>query len=93
MSLENFEGPSVTFKSSGALYTVQVNIFCEVVHRMLADDQWSQALKICRRCQVKSLNSARILGEIPFDRFEVCFLKSKICCEFSKDFEILFYLL
>lgn len=69
VTLENFEGPSVTFKSSGALYTVQVNIFCEVMHRMLAEDQWSQALKICRRCQVKS---PRILG----DKRRLTFTKS-----------------
>lgn len=51
VSLDNFEGSLITFKSAGALFTVQCNLICGVLHRLLVDDQWLQALQICRRCQ------------------------------------------
>ena len=49
--LENFEGSIVTFKSSGALYPIQVNLLCETLHKLLNDELWARALKLCRRIQ------------------------------------------
>lgn len=51
--LENFEGSIITFKSSGTLYPIQVNLFCEILHKLLNDDLWAKALTLCRRVQVK----------------------------------------
>lgn len=50
--LESFEGSIITFKGSGALYPMQVNILCEMLHRLIYDDSWSKALALCRRTQV-----------------------------------------
>lgn len=50
--LENFEGSIVTFKSSGALYPIQVNLLCESLHKLINDDLWTKALTLCRRIQV-----------------------------------------
>ncbi|XP_031630866.1 intraflagellar transport protein 80 homolog isoform X2 [Contarinia nasturtii] len=49
--LENFEGNIVTLKSSGALYPIQVHLFCETLHKLLNDDLWVKALSLCRRIQ------------------------------------------
>lgn len=38
--LENFEGSIVTFKSSGALYPIQVNLLCETLHKLLYEHLW-----------------------------------------------------
>lgn len=54
--LENFEGSIVTFKSSGALYPIQVNLLCETLHKLINDDVWTKALNLCRRIQVFSIN-------------------------------------
>lgn len=50
--LENFEGSVITFKSAGTLYPIQVNLFCEILHKLLNDDLWAKALTLCRRVQV-----------------------------------------
>lgn len=50
--LDNFEGSIVTFKSSGALYPIQVNLLCESLHKLLNEGLWSKALALCRRIQV-----------------------------------------
>lgn len=50
--LENFEGSIVTFKSSGVLYPIQVNMLCEALHKLINDDLWTKALALCRRMQV-----------------------------------------
>lgn len=52
--LEYFEGSIITFKSSGTLYPIQVNLFCEILHKLLNDDLWAKALTLCRRVQVNS---------------------------------------
>lgn len=49
--LESFEGSIVTFKSSGTSYPIQVNLLCEILHKILNDDLWTKALTICRRVQ------------------------------------------
>lgn len=51
--LENFEGSIVTFKSSGVLYPIQVNLLCEALHKLINDDLWTKALSLCRRMQVQ----------------------------------------
>ena len=51
VALEMFEGNCVTFKGSGTLFTIQVNLYCEILHRLLANDHWYQALRVCRQCQ------------------------------------------
>lgn len=51
--LENFEGSIVTFKCSGVLYPIQVNLLCEALHKLVIDDFWNKALALCRRMQVR----------------------------------------
>ncbi|CAD7079958.1 unnamed protein product [Hermetia illucens] len=51
IALESFVGPFITIKSSGTLYTVNANIYCEIMHRMIIEGQWNKALKICRLAQ------------------------------------------
>ncbi|XP_067623004.1 intraflagellar transport protein 80 homolog isoform X2 [Eurosta solidaginis] len=51
ISLESFEDAIVTFRCAGARLPVNVNIYCEILHRTLMDGQWQQALKICRLAQ------------------------------------------
>lgn len=43
----------MTFKSSGALYPIQVNLLCESLHKLINDDLWTKALTLCRRIQVQ----------------------------------------
>lgn len=52
VSLVSFEGAVVRFGSNGITYAVQVNVYCDAVHRLLAEDRWQQALQVCRRSQV-----------------------------------------
>lgn len=33
------------------MYTVNANIYCEIMHRMIIEGQWNKALKICRLAQ------------------------------------------
>ncbi|XP_017489923.1 PREDICTED: intraflagellar transport protein 80 homolog [Rhagoletis zephyria] len=51
ITLETFEDAIVTFRCAGALLPVNVNIYCEILHRTLMEGQWQQALKICRLAQ------------------------------------------
>lgn len=55
MILDNFEGTIITFKSAGTLYPIQVNVFCEIIHKLINDDLWSKALTLCRRVQDRVL--------------------------------------
>ncbi|XP_017043901.1 intraflagellar transport protein 80 homolog [Drosophila ficusphila] len=55
VSIESFEDAVVTFRSAGALLPVNVNMYCEILHRALLEGQWQQALKICRMGQHSSL--------------------------------------
>lgn len=49
--MESFEDAIVTFRCAGALLPINVNIYCEILHRTLMEGQWQQALKICRLVQ------------------------------------------
>ncbi|XP_069962374.1 intraflagellar transport protein 80 homolog [Bactrocera oleae] len=51
ITLESFEDAIVTFRCAGALLPINVNIYCEILHRTLMEGQWQQALKICRLVQ------------------------------------------
>lgn len=51
VSIESFEGSNITFVSSGVKYTVSVKIYCEALHKCVADGMWRQALQICRRAK------------------------------------------
>ncbi|XP_004524855.1 intraflagellar transport protein 80 homolog [Ceratitis capitata] len=51
ITLESFEDAIVTFRCAGALLPVNVNIYCEILHRTLMEGQWQQALRICRLAQ------------------------------------------
>ncbi|EDV54504.1 intraflagellar transport protein 80 homolog [Drosophila erecta] len=55
ITIESFEDSVLTFRSAGALLPVNVNMYCEILHRALAEGQWQQALKICRMGQHSSL--------------------------------------
>ncbi|XP_041674666.1 intraflagellar transport protein 80 homolog [Drosophila eugracilis] len=55
ISIDSFEDAVVTFRSAGALLPVNVNMYCEILHRALLEGQWQQALKICRVGQHASL--------------------------------------
>lgn len=49
--IETFEDAIITFRCSGALLPVNVNMYCEILHRTLIESQWQQALKLCRMSQ------------------------------------------
>ncbi|XP_052871206.1 intraflagellar transport protein 80 homolog [Anopheles cruzii] len=51
ITLENFEGASVTFRSSGAIFTVSVKTYCVILHKLFAENQWERSLKLCRLVQ------------------------------------------
>ncbi|XP_055918653.1 intraflagellar transport protein 80 homolog [Eupeodes corollae] len=51
ITIESFEDAIISFCSSGALLSINVNIYCEILHRTLMDGQWQQGLKICRLAQ------------------------------------------
>lgn len=57
IALDNFERSIITFRCSGAVYSVQIDVYCDAVHRLLADGMWMQALKVCRKAKVKNLIS------------------------------------
>lgn len=52
ITLENFEGPIITFKGTGTTFPVHIISYCEMLHRLLNDDNWTQALRLCRRANV-----------------------------------------
>lgn len=76
MVLESFEGSIITFRGSGELYPMQVNILCEILHRLIYDDSWSKALTLCRRTQViqpdYKQEYARISVLNDFEYFTMC---------------------
>uniref|UniRef100_A0A182IK28 Uncharacterized protein n=2 Tax=Anopheles atroparvus TaxID=41427 RepID=A0A182IK28_ANOAO len=51
ITLENFEGANVTFRSSGAIFTVSVKTYCVMLHKLFSENQWERALKLCRLVQ------------------------------------------
>ena len=51
ISLENFEGGNITFRSSGAIFTIAVKMYCVMLHKLFADNSWEKALKLCRMVQ------------------------------------------
>ncbi|XP_021700852.1 intraflagellar transport protein 80 homolog [Aedes aegypti] len=51
ITLENFEGANVTFRSSGAIFTVSVKAYCVILHKLFVDNSWERALKLCRLVQ------------------------------------------
>lgn len=51
--LENFEGSIVTFRGAGTIYPVHIITYCEMLHRLLNEDNWTQALRMCRRANVR----------------------------------------
>lgn len=55
VAIDSFEDAVITFRCAGALLPVNVNIYCEVLHRTLQEGQWQQALRICRLAQHTSL--------------------------------------
>lgn len=55
MTIDSFEDAIITFRCAGSLLPVNVNIYCEVLHRTLQESQWQQALRICRLAQHTSL--------------------------------------
>lgn len=75
--LENFEGPIITFKSAGTLYPIQVNLFCEILHKLLNDDLWAKALTLCRRVQV-NLNGNHAL-RLAFSKAKYVFYRIQCC--------------
>lgn len=52
ITLENFEGPIIIFKGTGTTFPVHIISYCEMLHRLLNDDNWTQALRLCRRANV-----------------------------------------
>lgn len=56
VALVSFEGSVVRFGCNGITYAVQVNVYCDAVHRLLAEERWQQALQVCRRSQVSDWN-------------------------------------
>lgn len=46
--IRSFEDHIITFQCSSALVHATVNIYGEMLHRMLNSEQWTQAIRICR---------------------------------------------
>ncbi|XP_055685320.1 intraflagellar transport protein 80 homolog [Lutzomyia longipalpis] len=55
VTLESFEGCQIGLKSSGALFTISVKIYCNLLHKFVQDSLWSQAIKVCRLGQTPVL--------------------------------------
>jgi intraflagellar transport protein 80 len=51
ISLVNFDGLTITFCASGANFTITTKIYCILIHKLVSDNQWEKALKICRMGQ------------------------------------------
>jgi intraflagellar transport protein 80 len=51
ITLVNFDGLLITFCASGANFTVSSKIYCILIHKLVAENQWPKALKICRMAQ------------------------------------------
>lgn len=48
VSIESFEGSYITFRSSGAAFTISIKPYFEALHRFVNDGMWKKALQICR---------------------------------------------
>jgi len=51
ISLVNFDGFTITFCASGANFTITAKIYCILIHKLVSENQWEKALKICRMGQ------------------------------------------
>lgn len=51
ISLVNFDGLAITLCASGSNYTVATKIYCILIHKLVSENQWEKALKICRMGQ------------------------------------------
>jgi intraflagellar transport protein 80 len=51
ISLVNFDGLTITFCASGSNFTVTAKIYCILIHKLVKENQWEKALKICRMGQ------------------------------------------
>lgn len=51
ISLVNFDGLAITLCASGSNFTVATKIYCILIHKLVAENQWEKALKICRMGQ------------------------------------------
>lgn len=48
ISLVNFDGLTITLCASGSNFTVTAKIYCILIHKLVVENQWEKALKICR---------------------------------------------
>lgn len=51
ISLVNFDGLTITLCASGSNFTVATKIYCILIHKLVNENQWEKALKICRMGQ------------------------------------------
>lgn len=51
ISLVNFDGLTITLCASGSNFTVTAKIYCILIHKLVSENQWEKALKICRMGQ------------------------------------------
>lgn len=51
ISLVNFDGLTITLCASGSNFTVTAKIYCILIHKLVVENQWEKALKICRMGQ------------------------------------------
>lgn len=51
ISLVSFDGLTITFCASGTRFTVTAKIYCILMHKLVMENQWDKALKICRMGQ------------------------------------------
>lgn len=51
ITLVNFDGFTITFCASGANFTITAKIYCILIHKLVSENQWEKALKICRMGQ------------------------------------------
>ncbi|KAG4070781.1 hypothetical protein HA402_011007 [Bradysia odoriphaga] len=71
ITLDNFEKSIITFRCSGAVYSVQIDVYCDAVHRLLADGMWMQALKVCRKAKNKTLWVTLAAISLKYDQLEI----------------------
>jgi intraflagellar transport protein 80 len=51
ISLVSFDGLTITLCASGSNFTVSAKIYCILIHKLVSENQWEKALKICRMGQ------------------------------------------
>lgn len=51
ISLVSFDGLTITFCASGTRFTVTAKIYCILIHKLVMENQWDKALRICRMGQ------------------------------------------